>query len=125
MLLVNAVKNISRIHGIGLFAQQIIPQGTIVWRFRSGYDVLITIEDFKNLSEFAQNQVKLYSYYNVIGGAYILSGDDCRFVNHSINPNMAYRTNWEIMTIRNIEAGEELVINYDSWENLNKEMLIK
>lgn len=123
MLLVHATKGISSIHGVGLFARKFTPKGTVVWRFRSGYDVLITMEDFENLSEPAKEQVRLYSYYNVIGGAYILAADDVRFVNHSDRPNLIYRTNWEIVALTDIMKNEEMTIDYNWWENLNKEIL--
>ncbi len=41
MLLIKTKLDLSKIHGIGLFAGEDIPKGTIIWRFNSLIDIYI------------------------------------------------------------------------------------
>ena len=55
MLLVNARADCSRIHGIGLIAQEFIPKGTRIWRFQPGFDLLIGAAELRSLSQTQKN----------------------------------------------------------------------
>src|SRR3712207_9305077 len=81
MLLVRTRLGPSPIHGIGLFAAEFIPKGTIIWEYRAGFDLRLTEEDLRRLAPPALEQVLEYSY--VEGGHYILCADDARFFNHA------------------------------------------
>lgn len=37
----------SKIHGIGLFADEFIPEDTIIWKFTKGFDLKFTKEQVK------------------------------------------------------------------------------
>jgi len=89
MLLVNAKKGPSKIHGIGLIAQDFIPAGTRIWELRPGFDVVLTENQLQQLSLIAQEQVRYYCYYDPRNETYVLSSDDDRFCNHSDEPNTA------------------------------------
>jgi hypothetical protein len=57
MLLIKARVRPSTIHGLGLFAEQFIPSGTIIWRFQPGFDVAIPEDEINQLSAAAREQV--------------------------------------------------------------------
>lgn len=88
----------SPLHGRGLFATEYIPEDTVI-----GWLVAEPAPDHD------------------LDGPYILwvNGDkpvrvtcDMRFVNHSDTPNAAYFDDLSVMSIRDIEPGEEIVHNY-------------
>lgn len=120
MLLVNARKGPSKIHGQGLIAQEFIPKGTRIWEFRKGYDQMFTPEQFMALPKFARQQVLYYSYYDPRTRVYIMSGDDDRHTNHSDEPNCVLDAD-EDSTIasRDIMNGEEVLWDYRPWGGLD------
>jgi len=60
MLLVKTKIKESKIHGIGLFADQFIPKGTEIWKFTSGFDQKFTREQILNFPDLLQ--VYIYKY---------------------------------------------------------------
>ncbi len=119
MLLVNARAGVSKIHGIGLIAQEFIPKGTRIWRFQSGFDLMLSEEQLQPLSAPAQQHVRYYAFYDPEKRAYVLSGDDDRFTNHSDEPNTENvytgAGDFETSASRDIQAGEEITWNYRGW----------
>lgn len=111
MLHVEAQAGISRIHGIGLFAAQLIPAGTVIWRFEVGFDVELSDEDLARLTAAAQKQVRRYAYSCPVGRRYFLSSDDDRFTNHSETPNTRF-ADGSTIALRDIQPGEEITTDY-------------
>ena len=62
MLLVDAVVGPSSIQGLGLIANQFVPQGAKVWIFAEGFDIELTDEQLEGLSPPAREQALKYSY---------------------------------------------------------------
>jgi SET domain-containing protein len=116
MLLVKTKLDVSPIHGIGLFADQFIPKGTVIWEFNELIDLVLMKDQIEQLAENARQQIEKYSYRDIRSRQYILCGDDARFFNHSDNPNCYddYRDETESITFtrRDIAPGEELTCNY-------------
>src|SRR5215213_8734064 len=116
MLLIKTKLDISPIHGIGLFADEFIAKGTVIWKFSHVIDLILKKEQIEELAETAREQIQKYSYRDIHSGLYILCGDDARFFNHSENPNCldTCRAGKEDITLarRDIPAGEELTCNY-------------
>jgi len=111
MLHIEANAGVSSIHGIGLFAAQFIPAGTVIWRFQAGFDVELSDEDLALLTPAAQKQVSRYAYSYPRSRRYFLSSDDDRFTNHSDTPNTHFVDGCTIAA-RDIEPGEELTTDY-------------
>jgi uncharacterized protein len=111
MLTVDARSGISPIQGIGLFAYEFIPKGTLLWVFAPGFDVVLTEEQLQALSPGAQRQARRYSYYDAAKGAYVLASDDARFCNHADDPNMGDEGDVCYAT-RDIQIGEEITWDY-------------
>lgn len=89
MLLVKTKLGFSKLHGIGLFADQFISKGTPIWKFKRGFDLKYTEEELNQLAKPARDQFLHYSYsYREAGQEqYVLCADDYRFLNHFKNPN--------------------------------------
>jgi hypothetical protein len=114
MLLVKTKIGPSKIHGIGLFADQFIKKGTPIWRFAEGLDLKLTEKELMSLPKLAQDCILNYCYHSVVDDAYVLCFDDARFFNHS---NKCNTTSIDVpndkegleVASRDIEPGEELV----------------
>jgi len=102
----------SPIHGIGLFADEPIAAGTVIWRFHPKWDVAFTEEELAALPAPSREQVDRYGYFEEGLGAYVLCGDDARFINHSATPNTTYGTEIETFAVRAIAVGEEITYDY-------------
>lgn len=118
MLLVKTKIAPSKIAGIGLFADEHIPKGTLTWKFVPGFDLRFTKEELEKLPEIAQDFAKKYAYLSKDTGYYILCTDNARFYNHSDNPNTG-RVELKgtlgeggDIAIRDIKKGEEMTYNY-------------
>jgi hypothetical protein len=113
----------STIHGIGLFAAEAIPAGTIVWEYTPSIDRLFTLKDVEQSDPLDIPTLRNYCYVNDCGD-YVLCGDDARFWNFSENPNcdikhshhnpMARQGEHPVITVRAIARGEEMTISFRS-----------
>lgn len=121
MLVKTKVKE-SKIHGLGLFADQFIKEGTEIWRFTPGFDLKLTREQILAFPELLQIYIYKYSWRSKKSKLYCFSSDNGKYFNHSDNPNSLseYRDDEEeVVTIatRDIQIGEEITDNYDSFED--------
>jgi len=116
MMTVKTKLGISKIHGIGLFADQFIPKGTIVWEFTPKLDIELSEELLVRLPKMAMEYYKKHCYRSPKTGKYILCFDDTKFINHSENPNCADIANLmeesPDIALRDIEPEEEITLDY-------------
>ena len=105
----------SKISGIGLFADQPIAKGTVVWKYEPLIDILLSKEEVERLSEPSKRQFYKYAYLDMKYNKYMLCGDDGRFFNHSYEPNCDDGIDDKTIAIRDIAKGEELTVNYDAF----------
>lgn len=113
MLTIKAEAKLSNVHGVGLFTLNPIPKGTIVWRFRHP-DNRIPINCISGNDYH-------YGYINPKNPLFlVVCGDISRFWNFGIdNPNCGIADTLvdgehDILSLRQLEAGEELLISVDS-----------
>ncbi len=121
MLLVKTKIKESNIHGIGLFADQFIPKGTEIWKFTPGFDQKFTREQILNFPDLLQIYIYKYTWRSKKSKLYCFSSDNGKYFNHSDNPNVLseHRDDEEevvTVAIRDIEIGEEILDNYNSFE---------
>src|SRR3989344_5222266 len=129
MLLVKTKIGPSSIHGIGIFADELISKGTRIWEYREGVDSRFDEAFLATLPETARKQMLNYAYKNPRSGLYVLCGDDARFFNHSDTPNTEDLefdeglVEGEGITIaaRDIEPGEEIVSDYRAFDKTFRE----
>ena len=78
----------SKIHGIGLFADQFVPKGTVVWKFTPGFDRKFTKKQFAKLPCRAREYLwDGNTYTSRKSGHRIFPTDNGKFFNHSRKPN--------------------------------------
>jgi uncharacterized protein len=116
MLLVRTRLAASKIHGIGLFADEFIAEGTATWKFLGEFDLRLTQATVDQLSESAKQQILKYACFDERLGFYELCSDDARFFNHADHPNtrsVVTAAGAEVdVAIRDISSGEELTCDY-------------
>lgn len=126
MLIVKASAKPSKTEGIGLFADEKIPKGTITWKFNPRFDILFDPEEVKKMSKEHHQLIDKYAYLSMKTGKYVYSIDDSRFTNHSsVNNNIdVVVKSGEPETVgianRDIEKGEELLVNYRDFDMHDK-----
>lgn len=90
----------STIHGKGLFANNFIPEGT----------VLGTVQ-----GEYTDTDGDHVLWIDADTGFHVQC--DFRYINHSENPNAVYYDTLEVCALRDIQPGEEITHNYEhGWE---------
>lgn len=122
MLQIKAHAAPSEINGIGLFADEKIPKRTITWKFDPVFDIVFDPKDVSKMLEWQQEFILHFSYLSKNSGKYVLSIDNSRFTNHSSTSNnvdtVAIKGETETvgMANRNIETGEEILVNYRTFD---------
>ncbi|MDQ3010710.1 MAG: SET domain-containing protein, partial [Acidobacteriota bacterium] len=89
MLLVKTKLGISRVHGIGLFAAQFIPQGTVTWEYHPEFDTAYDEADIARMSSASGEQFMKYAYFDKELNRFVLCCDEMRHINHCAqSPNI-------------------------------------
>ncbi len=115
MLLVKTYLDKSSIHGIGVFAEEAIPRGTVIWTMHPDIDLQLTADQVERLAFPARAQIEKYSYLDPVLKTFVLCGDDARFFNHAEDPNCVDHPDergGRTVAARDIAAGEELTCDY-------------
>lgn len=121
MLLVKTRLGPSQIEGIGLFADQDIPAGTVTWRFDPRFDQVFPPEALDGLPEVSRAQLLNYAYVHGPTGHLVFCLDNARFMNHADEPNtMGVHAAGEIaghdIATRDIRNGEEITCDYRAFD---------
>lgn len=113
MFIIDTYLNTSKIHGIGVFSNQFVKKGEVIWIFNSKIDLLIKNSDINNFNSFQEIWFKKYAYFNKEVNKWLLCGDNARFTNHSLNPNTKVVNINTVIAIKDIDINEELTENYN------------
>ncbi len=125
MLLIKTRLNKSSVHDIGLFADQFIVKGSVVYKPSPNFDLDITDADYQKLDIYNKKQIKHYGYFNKRNNKWHLAFDDIRFCNHADVGNISVdnkSAEYQLIAVRDILAGEELLQNYQEFEQLREEI---
>ena len=100
-------------HGIGIFAQEFIPRGTVVWEFSPGFDQIFTPETLAHLTPRQRDTILFYCYISQEMGGVVLCCDHARHFNFAADPNCGGGNNPDTVAtttvaLRDILPGEEL-----------------
>ena len=117
MLLVPTYVRPSRIEGVGVFAAEDIPAGTLIWRLDERFDRLIHRRDVAGQPETLRQFIDRYAYpYPHDPDLLIVELDNGRFMNHSDAPNTVFSDPDAGFTRRAIAADEELLCDYGEFD---------
>jgi SET domain-containing protein len=113
MLLVKTYLDKSPIHGIGVFAGELIHKETKIWRFVEGFDRAYSPKQFARLPKPARDYLKDYGYR--VDGEILFTVDHDHYINHSDNPNTYLKSGYTIAR-RTIREGEEITNDYREFD---------
>ena len=120
MLRVDAKVKKSPIHSKGLFADQDIKEGTVVWEFDPDTDLHIPAKFLQGLEKKVLDYVDFFGSRE--GNHVFLDGDDARYMNHSREPNVKTGPGRDSMyAVRDIKKGEELLCDYREFDDPSRE----
>lgn len=120
----------SEIEGSGVFADQDIPKGSVVWKFDPRHDLTMSLEDFEKLDSEAKADIRKVAYISPTSGRWVYppANDPARYTNHSETSNNLSAvfdsgTSSEPLFIAKTEIakGTELTVNYTEFDDSLKQ----
>jgi SET domain-containing protein len=102
--------------GLGLFAAEDIPAGTLIWKFDDGWDLLKREADWPD--DVSKSFLKTYAYLSPTSKKrlYVICIDNARFINHSARPTGTGGQSQVTVAARDIRAGEEITEDYRTFD---------
>ena len=129
MLRIKTYLDKSSLHGIGIFAGEDVPAGTVIWQFNPLVDLEFSPEKWtimrRELCAPSFQEVEKYSYKEK--DRIIVCLDNAQFMNHDnkwYNVKNSADGN-DMIARRAIAAGEELVCNYFEYCDSDDANLVK
>jgi hypothetical protein len=104
------IKFINDMVGYGVFASELIPEGTITY-VKDSLEIIITQDSFAKYEPEMQAVIEKYSYMDQ-NGERIVSWDFAKYVNHCCNCNTMSTGYGFEMAIRDIHPGEQITDEY-------------
>jgi len=113
MLLISTYVNQSSIEGLGVFSDEYVPCGRLIWSLNPKFDIFVKETELGALPPHMRNFIAVYSYPHLdMPGYRVVDVDNGRFMNHSLNPNTDFRVFDKGFALTDIAAGEEITCNY-------------
>jgi len=113
-LLVKTKIKPSSIEGLGLFAEQDIPKGTVIWKHDDLLDGWFYSANLSLYSEATKDYIKHFCCYDKNRQGWIKSCDNANWMNHCDWPNIDSPNYYIHIANRDIMIGEELIVDYDT-----------
>lgn len=102
----------SRIHGSGLFADEPVAAGAVIWRFDPEIDQRWRPGTPPPPEALAGSIHHVYK----LDGWFYFDGDAARYTNHADEPNSRVDEAGRVVAVRDIAPGEELTLDYAGFE---------
>jgi SET domain-containing protein len=117
----------SNTHGIGLFADQNIKAGDLIYTPSPLLDVDITQEQFDLLSPNEKEQIMYYGYKDKKSQKWHVAFDAIRVLNHAPYgiANVTQDEDMIMIALRDIKLGEEIVQDYQEIFSADDEHFIR
>jgi SET domain-containing protein len=109
----------SDLHGVGLFADEDIKQGQLIYTASPLLDLNITQEQFDNLNQKEKDEILWWGFFDRPSQMWHVDFDVSKFINHSGNATVTQDDSHEeayLVATRDIQPGEELTQNYLEFE---------
>lgn len=116
MLLVRTELKPSKIHGLGVFVAELVPKGTMTWKFDTACDRLYSPAEMERLPEVFMEILRKHAYVDEKGNR-VLCGDNARFENHSDHPSQIYDVQEDAdFAAKDLHVGDELTTDYFTFD---------
>lgn len=117
MLLISTYVAPSSIEGLGVFADEFIPAGALIWGFNPKFDILVDETELDALPPHVQSFIARYSYPHLdLAGHRVIDVDNGKYMNHSLTPNTDFRVFDKGYAIVDIAPGNEITCNYHEFD---------
>lgn len=110
----------SDLHGIGLFTDQPIQQGKVVYTASPLLDLNITQAQFDSLDQKEKDEILWWGFFDEPSQMWHVDFDVSKFINHSYNATLMQDASHDeayLVATRYIKPGEELTQNYLEFES--------
>lgn len=110
----------SGLHGIGLFADQALKKGDLVYTASPLLDLNITQEQFDSLEKREQEELLWWGFFDEPSQKWHVDFDVSKFINHSFSSSVTQSKEHDeayLIAARDIADGEELTQNYLEFES--------
>lgn len=110
----------SDLHGIGVFADEDLHKGQLIYTASPMLDVNISQAEFESLPDKEKAEVAWWGYKVPNKDIWHVDFDVSKFINHSDEGSVTQDRNHEgayVVAARDIRAGEELTQNYLEFES--------
>lgn len=107
-------------HGIGLFADEDLKAGQLVYTASPLLDVNITQEQFDSLNDREKEEFRWWGFFDEASQRWHVDFDVSKFINHSFDATVTQDKNYTdayLITTRDVKKGEELTQNYLEFES--------
>lgn len=107
-------------HGIGLFADQDIKKGTVIYTASPLLDLNISNETFEKLTQIEKEEIRYWGFWIETQKVWHVDFDMSKFINHSLEATVTQDSDYEdayLVATRDIKNGEELTQNYLEFES--------
>ncbi len=117
MLLVKTYVGQSPIDGLGVFAEEFIASGSLLWALDTKFDIFIDAAERERLPDYLREYIARYGYPHLeCPGVVVLDSDNGKFMNHSEQPNTDFRIFEKGYALVDIAAGDEITCNYHEFD---------
>jgi len=109
----------SDLHGIGLFANEPVKKGQLVYTASPLLDLNITQEQFDGLAEKERDEILWWGFFDQPSKMWHVDFDVSKFINHSYHATVSQDEAHDeacLVATRDIQPGEELTQNYLEFE---------
>ena len=109
----------SPLHGVGLFADEAIRKGQLIYTASPLLDLNITQEQFDSLEQKEKDEILWWVFFDQPSQMWHVDFDVSKFINHSPDATTTQDKDHDeayLVATRNIEIGEQLTQNYLEFE---------
>lgn len=117
MLLISTYVAPSSIDGLGVFADEFVQKGSLIWSLNTKFDIFVTEAEIDAMPPHMRGYLARYSYPHLdMPGYRVIDLDNGKFMNHSPTPNTDFRVFDKGYALTDIARGEEITCNYHEFD---------
>lgn len=118
MMLIRSHVSQSIIEGLGVYADEFIPSGTLIWQLNPKFVATFLRSDIEEFPPHIREFVEKYSFPDFKDKNLLyVELDNGRFMNHSDTPNTDFSEFNNGYAVRDIAEGEEITCNYYEFDS--------